>query len=185
MQSPVVGRAPVVEILRGYGLSDVDQLQVEERPDVVPANADAARAVCAGPRDGRDDLRAAQRLPVRTDGRPGGRPVEPEYTGFDAWNHQRDVATPAFDVFKTPNVDTLYSNAWLDLTEGPALDPHPADPRALLQAPFPRRVLELDEPQLEDGRAGGGLFLVTAPGWSGPCPPGRNGSVSRARTCGF
>ena len=48
-------------------------------------------------------------------------PSSPTYTGFDAWDHQRDVATPAFDAFKTPNVDTLYSNAWLDLTRGPAL----------------------------------------------------------------
>ena len=43
----------------------------------------------------------------------------PSYTGFNRWYHQRDVATPEFRVFKTPNVDTLYSNAWLDLSEGP------------------------------------------------------------------
>jgi hypothetical protein len=35
--------------------------------------------------------------------------------------HQRELATPNFSAFKTPNVDTLYSNAWLDLTKGPAL----------------------------------------------------------------
>ena len=50
----------------------------------------------------------------------------PSYTGFDTFLHQRNLADPSFSTFRTPNVDTLYSNAWLDLTQGPALIEIPA-----------------------------------------------------------
>lgn len=38
---------------------------------------------------------------------------------FGQWNHAREVASPHYDEFRTPNVDTLYSMAWLDLSSGP------------------------------------------------------------------
>ena len=107
------------QIARGYELADVDQLQIEARPDVVPENAEhreryvralAAEATIYG-------------LPsVYQYAQMVGQAVDESslsFTGFNRWYHQRDVATPEFRVFKTPNVDTLYSNAWLDLSEGP------------------------------------------------------------------
>ena len=42
----------------------------------------------------------------------------PAWTGFNVFRHQRDPATPDFTVFKTPNVDTLYSNVWLTSPTG-------------------------------------------------------------------
>jgi hypothetical protein len=33
--------------------------------------------------------------------------------------HERDLARPGFAAFRVPNVDTLYSSAWIDLTSGP------------------------------------------------------------------
>lgn len=33
--------------------------------------------------------------------------------------HERDLAKPGFSAFRVPNVDTLYSSAWIDLTAGP------------------------------------------------------------------
>jgi hypothetical protein len=33
--------------------------------------------------------------------------------------HERDLARPGFAAFRVPNVDTLYSSAWIDLTTGP------------------------------------------------------------------
>lgn len=39
--------------------------------------------------------------------------------GFDTWHHDRDLATPDYAGFRTPNVDTLYSTAWLNLSGGP------------------------------------------------------------------
>jgi hypothetical protein len=36
-----------------------------------------------------------------------------------AFVHDRELASPAFSAFRVPNVDTLYSSAWIDLTRGP------------------------------------------------------------------
>lgn len=35
------------------------------------------------------------------------------------FSHERDLARPGFAAFRVPNVDTLYSSAWIDLTSGP------------------------------------------------------------------
>jgi hypothetical protein len=163
---------PDVQIVRGYELPDVDQLQVEARPDVVPANAVAreryarwlaAEATIYGLPS---VYQYAQMFVQAVD------TSSPTYTGFDAWYHQRDVATPGFDVFKTPNVDTLYSNAWLDLTEGAAL---------LRVPPIRSRYYTLhfldaysNSTNLSSRTIGqeGGLFLVTPPGWNGAAPAG-------------
>jgi hypothetical protein len=157
---------------RGYGLSEVDQLQIEARPDVVPANAAA-----------RERYARTLAMEAAIYGLPSayqyaqmfGQAVDRSsaaYTGFDAWQHERDVATPSFDVFKTPNVDTLYSNAWLDLTDRPALIRIP---------PIRSRYYTLqfvdafsNSTNLSSRTVGdeGGLFLVTPPSWSGTVPAG-------------
>jgi hypothetical protein len=159
-----------IQIARGYEPSEVDQLQVEDRPDVVPANAEsreryARRLASEAAIYGLPSVyQYAQMVIQAVDG------SSPTYTGFDAWYHQRDVATPEFDVFKTPNVDTLYSNAWLDLTEGPALIRIP---------PIRSRYYTLhfldafsNSTNLSSRTVGeeGGEFLVTAPGWAGSVP---------------
>ncbi|MCJ2180982.1 DUF1254 domain-containing protein [Novosphingobium album (ex Hu et al. 2023)] len=57
-------------------------------------------------------------------------PADPQYVGFDRFNHGRDLARPGYAAFKSPNADTLYSNAWLDLTRGPVeLDVPPTGSR--------------------------------------------------------
>ncbi len=43
----------------------------------------------------------------------------PNYTGFNVFAHDRQLAAPGYKPFKSPNADTLYSNAWLDLSGGP------------------------------------------------------------------
>ncbi len=47
--------------------------------------------------------------------------ANPRYVGFNRFAHDRDLAGPDYRAFKTPNSDTLYSNAWIDLTDGPVL----------------------------------------------------------------
>jgi hypothetical protein len=155
-----------------YDLSEVDQLQVEERADVVPANAAARERYARGLATeaaiyGLPSAYQYAQMFVQAVDRSSA-----AYTGFNAWHHERDVATPSFDVFKTPNVDTLYSNTWLDLTEGPALIRIP---------PIPSRYYTLqfvdafsNSTNLSSRTVGheGGLFLVTAPGWSGTVPEG-------------
>jgi len=89
----------------------------------------AAFAALAGPaRAGVDGLRLAAReawlygLPliqmaaVRTR-MVGGGAAAP---GLNSFVHARELATPRSRVVTTPNRDTLYSSAWLDLTSGSA-----------------------------------------------------------------
>jgi len=162
-------RSPA-QIERGYETTEIDQFQVETAPDALPADpavrARYARALAAEatiyglPSVYQYAQMVVQALDTSS----------PTYTGFDVWDHQSDVASPAFDAFKTPNVDTLYSNAWLDLTEAPALIRIP---------PIRGRYYTLhfldaysNSANLSSRAVGpeGGLFLVTPPGWAGTVP---------------
>jgi hypothetical protein len=40
--------------------------------------------------------------------------------GINSFNHTRELVTPGMRVITTPNVDTLFSNAFIDLENGPA-----------------------------------------------------------------
>jgi len=164
-------RSPA-QVARGYEPADVDQLQVEAEPDVVPADAGvraryaqtlAAEATIYGLPS---VYQYAQMVVQAIDS------SSPTYTGFDVWDHQRDVATPAFDAFKTPNVDTLYSNAWLDLTDGPALIRIPPIGARYYTLHFLDAFSNATNLSSRTVGAGGGLFLVTPPGWSGTVPAG-------------
>src|SRR5690349_10824689 len=53
-----------------------------------------------------------RRLELGDDGRPG-----PDRLG--TFHHMRELSTPADRWVTTPNNDTLYSRAWLDLARGP------------------------------------------------------------------
>lgn len=98
-------------------LTGVDQRQVSSRPNLVPADPDARRelarvvafdAVVYG-------LPAAYQYAqmCRQDAEPGRVPGQ--------LVHERHLARPGFAAFRVPNVDTLYSNAWLDLRGGPVV----------------------------------------------------------------
>jgi hypothetical protein len=161
-----------LQLRRGYEFDAIDQLQIEGRPDVVPA-------------DVRSRTQYARML--ATDATIYGLPsvyqyaqmhvqaVDPSsagYTGFDAWFHQRDVATPAFNAFKTPNVDTLYSNAWLDLTEGPARIHIPPIRDRYYTLHFLDAYSNSTNLSSRTVGSEGGDFLVTPPGWGGAVPSG-------------
>ena len=45
----------------------------------------------------------------------------PRFTGFGSFSHQRLPADPSFDAFRIPTVDNLYSDAFVDLSGGPAV----------------------------------------------------------------
>ena len=162
-----------VQARRGYELSQVDQLQVDARPDLVPQDAGerarhARRLATEATIYGLPSVyQYAQMVMQAVDS------SSPTYTGFDAWHHQRDVATPEFDVFKTPNVDTLYSNAWLDLTEGPAV---------LRIPPIRGRYYTL---HFLDTYSNATNLSSRTVGGRGGSRRGRGGSGSQARTCGY
>ncbi|WP_420450911.1 DUF1254 domain-containing protein [Ilumatobacter sp.] len=93
--------------------------------------------------------------------------------GINRFHHVRDVATPADTFIPSPNNDTLYSTAWLDLT---------AEPVVLSIPPIPDRhywfpvgdfyhdiVATLDRRAIGD--RGADIALV-GPSWSGDLPDG-------------
>ena len=109
-----------------YDLARVEQMEFEDRPDLRPEDPRSRRAVAhmlamdAAIYGLPSVYQYAQMYEQAVDR------SSPVYTGFNVFHHQRAMATPEFTAFKTPNVDTLYSNAWLDLTHGPALVRIPA-----------------------------------------------------------
>jgi hypothetical protein len=99
----------------------------------------------------------------------------PEFKApLNSVGHARTVATPEDRVVIAPNVDTPYSQAWLDLR---------AEPVVITVPPFEReRYLSLQLFDLytyiidyvtprTNGQAGGD-FLVAGPGWQGRVPDG-------------
>jgi hypothetical protein len=160
------------QIARGYEPSEIDQFQVEAAPDAVPtdpavreryAQALAAEATIYGlPSVYQYAQMVVQVLDTSS----------PTYTGFDVWDHQRDVASPSFDTFKTPNVDTLYSNAWLDLTDAPALIRVPPIRGRYYTLHFLDAFSNSTNLSSRTVGAEGGLFLVTPPGWAGTVSAG-------------
>ena len=131
-----------------YDLGTVDQWNPVDIPDIVPAGgADrqtlahelATDATIWGYASALQYVQLYQQAVDKS---------SPSYTGFDAFLHQRNLADPSFSTFRTPNVDTLYSNAWLDLTQGPALIEYPAFGNRYYNHPqLPRHVLQRDQHQ--------------------------------------
>ena len=158
------------QIARGYELTDIDQFQVEAELDAVPADpavrARYAQSLAAEATIyGLSSVYQYAQMVVQAVDRSS-----PTYTGFDVWDHQRDLASPAFDAFKTPNVDTLYSNAWLDLTGGPALIRVPPIRDRYYTLHFLDAYSNSSNLSSRTVGADGGLFLVTPPGWVGTVP---------------
>src|SRR5689334_6737426 len=160
------------QIARGYEFIEVDQLQVEARPDVLPedarhrerhARALAAEAAIYGLPS---VYQYAQMVAQAVD------ESKPGHTGFNRWYHQRDVTTPEFRVFKTPNVDTLYSNAWLDLSEGPVVIRVPEIRGRYYTLHFLDAFSNSTNLSSRTVGEGGGEFFVTPPGWDGDVPVG-------------
>jgi hypothetical protein len=165
MESP-----QAIQIARGFEFGEVDQLQVDPRPDVVPGDEQtreryARRLAAEATIYGLPSVfQYAQMYVQAVDA------LSPAYTGFDTWDHQREVATPEFDVFKTPNVDTLYSNAWIDLTEGPALVRIPPIRSRYYTLHFLDAYSNATNLSSRTVGEGGDDFLVTPPRWNGNVP---------------
>lgn len=99
-------------------------------------------------------------------------PDHPSYVGFNALLHEDAPAGPAYPGFKTPNSDTLYSSAWLDLTGGPVELDVPAMGSRYYTAHFLdlfSNAVNLSTRTL--GPEGGRVWLATTD-WRGEVPPG-------------
>ena len=102
------------------------------------------------------------------------------YTGYNRFYHERDLAGPDYATFKVPNTDTLYSTAWIDLSKGPVEIDIPAT--ALKY--YTLNIFDIfgTPTNLSSRTIGfeGGRFLLVPPHWTGSPPPGM--TVYRAAT---
>jgi len=98
--------------------------------------------------------------------------TSPTFTGFNTFLHQRELTTPEFTAFKTPNVDTLYSNAWLDLTGGPLLIEVPPISDRYYTLHFVDMYGNASNLSSRTVGSGGGTFHVAPSTWQGGVPAG-------------
>ena len=102
------------------------------------------------------------------------------YTGFNRFAHDRNLAGPDYATFKVPNTDTLYSTAWIDLSKGPVEIDIPATPLKY----FTLNIFDIfgNPSNLSNRTIGfkGGRFLLVPRDWSGTPPEGVR--VYRANT---
>ena len=156
--------------LRIYDLLAVDQLRVLDEVDALPND---------------DDARSCYQRMLAADATIYGLPSvfqyaqlyeqavdvsSASYTGFNRFLHQRDIATPEFAAFKTPNVDTLYSNAWLDLSGGPAIIELPPIEDRYYTLQFVDMYGNSTNLSSRTVGPGGGRFFVATTTWDGDLP---------------
>jgi hypothetical protein len=158
---------------QSYDPDRADQFQSNKLPDVLPASAPQrqiwAHALAL-------DAAVYGGLPVAQYWQMYAQAInrsDPDYTGFNHFHHDRVLATPGYKAFKTPNVDTLYSNAWLDLTAGPVLVTIPAMAR---ERYFTFNLLDAygnaSNISTRIQGNGGGRWLIATTHWQGSVPEG-------------
>jgi hypothetical protein len=149
----------------------------------------AAAQVLPHPSAGRDKISAADAREIARDAYIFAYPLvlyyrtmyrqaidakSPYYAGgFGRWGH-RKAATPASKDIITPNPDTPYSCAWVDLRAEPwVLTQPPSDENRYVGSQWDDLWgFVLDCPgSILDGDKGGN-YLLTAPGWKGQPPAG-------------
>ena len=94
------------------------------------------------------------------------------YTGFNRFAHERNLAGPDYATFKVPNTDTLYSTAWIDLSKGPVEIDIPATQLKY----FTLNIFDIfGNPSNFSNRTigvKGGRFLLVPRDWRGTPPAG-------------
>ncbi|MCB1544190.1 MAG: DUF1254 domain-containing protein [Methylobacteriaceae bacterium] len=106
-------------------------------------------------------------------------PSNSNYTGLNAFWHQEKLATAADRWVTTPNIDTLYSVAWLDLSNAPVrVKLPPADGRYLSIALLDMYTNNFALLTYRDFGVAGGEAILVGPNWTGPLP--KNETVIQA-----
>lgn len=155
-----------------YLTDQVDQYQTQRMADTVPADEVAretwarALAVDLGLYGRVAALEYAQMYHQAVDEN------DPDYTGFNVFAHGRDLAGPGYQPFKSPNADTLYSNAWLDLSAGPVLITVPDTNGRYFTLNFLDFYGNASNISARTHGTSGGRFLIAPAGWDGPVPGG-------------
>ena len=107
---------------------------------------------------------------------------DPRYVGgFGVFRHYPQPFTPANTDVVTPNNDTPYSIAWLDLRAEPWVLSVPAEERYYVIPVHELDTVYLGFVGARSTGSGAGSYLVAGPDWDGPVPEGVDG-VMRAAT---
>lgn len=153
-----------------YSTAHVDQFRMNQAPDIIPQDPDARRlwaqavALDATLYGTAGVLQYRQMYNQAVDAR------SPIFTGFNRFRHDRALAGPGYQPFKTPNADTLYSNAWLDLTRGPVILEVPETNGRYYTVNFLDAYANATNISTRThGNEGGRYFIVPA-AWDGEAP---------------
>jgi hypothetical protein len=89
------------------------------------------------------------------------------------FTNAREYPTAAFKDVTAPNADTLYSSAWLDLSQGPWILQLPDEHgRYYLMPMLDAWTNVFADPGTRTTGTGAGEFAIVGPGWRGELPPG-------------
>ena len=129
-------------------------------------------------------VKAAQTMRVAASPLPQGterNPVDPRPRGINVWGHAQALLTHEIRIIETPNTETLYSYAVLDLQDGPIVVVHPD----LGERYFRTSIWELHGDthtisQKKDGAKPPPYALVRS-GWNGKLPDGLKTIRMRSR----
>ncbi len=155
-----------------YDPTLADQYQQPSRPDVVPADEQARRMLAANRAFEAVLYGTASVLQYRQMYQQAVDRDDRGFTGFNRFAHDRALAGPDYAIFKTPNADTLYSCAWLDLTAGPViLDVPPTGGRYFTVNLLDMFANASNISTRTHGNAGG-RFLIATTDWRGEVPAG-------------
>ncbi|TSH89147.1 DUF1254 domain-containing protein [Verticiella sediminum] len=106
-------------------------------------------------------------------GTPAGETRESTHRWVNTFIHARHLLKAGESRVVTPNYDTLYTNAWLDLAQGPVVISVPDTADRYYVLGF---LDAYTNPFCHLGRrttgTGAGRFLVAGPGWQGDVPEG-------------
>jgi len=158
--------------LPSYSFSDVDQFSPSPLADVIPdvpsvrramARVIAAEAVIYGlPSVLQYEQMYNQAINEKN----------PKYVGFNRFGHDRNLAGPDYTAFKVPNSDTLYSNAWLDLSRGPVFIDVPAIPLKYYTLCFLDMYSNASNISSRTFGSEARRYLVAPANWKGEVPEG-------------
>ena len=155
-----------------YALSNVDQFDPTPNPDILPKNP-AARSTLA--RCVATEV-VIYGLPAVYEYREMFEQAidqqSPRYVGFNRFAHDRTLADPNYKAFKSPNSDTLYSNAWLDLTTGPVLIETPDMPLKYYTLNFLDMFSNATNISTRTFGSKAARYLIAPANWHGEVPHG-------------
>lgn len=158
--------------IRVYSTDAVTQFQQPRLPDVVPGDPVARRkwaqalAFDATVYGTASVLQYVQLHQQAVDAKAPG------YTGFNRFAHGRELAAPGYQAFKSPNADTLYSNAWLDLRPGPVLFTVPDTQGRYYTANFIDMYANASNIGARTFGTRAGRYLIATADWQGKVPAG-------------